>query len=365
MEHKEHFHGSDLEKIEAAYGIKKEEIISFSANVNPLGLSYKVKDGLAKHIDCLTSYPDREYTRLRKTIAAYVNSSFENICVGNGSSELIALFAKLCNPQSALIFGPTYSEYEHEIMLYGGKSSYFELKESDNFALDESALFDTLDAGDYDLLIICNPNNPTSALIGRESIDRIVSHCGKKNTLVMIDETYMEFVNDCENSTAIPLTDKYQNLVVLRGVSKFFASPGLRLGYAVTSNRSLSLGLKGIQVPWSVNSLAEVAGLLMFGDVKFIKDTKAYIEAERNRMYARLLHIPSLKVYKPTANFILCKIIDGPVTAADLFDTAIREKLMIRDCASFTFLDESYFRFCFMKSDDDDKLMDVIERLFT
>ena len=241
-------------------------------------------------------------------------------------------------------------------MLYGGKSSYFELKESDNFALDESALFDTLDAGDYDLLIICNPNNPTSALIGRESIDRIVSHCGKKNTLVMID---------CENSTAIPLTDKYQNLVVLRGVSKFFASPGLRLGYAVTSNRSLSLGLKGIQVPWSVNSLAEVAGLLMFGDVKFIKDTKAYIEAERNRMYARLLHLPKLKVYKPTANFILCKIIDGPVTAADLFDTAIREKLMIRDCASFTFLDESYFRFCFMKSDDDDKLMDVIERLFT
>ena len=102
MEHKEHFHGSDLEKIEKIYGIKKEELVSFSANVNPLGLSELVKAELSKQLDCLTAYPDREYTGLRKAIGSYVNSSFENVLVGNGASELISLLAKVIKPKKAL-----------------------------------------------------------------------------------------------------------------------------------------------------------------------------------------------------------------------------------------------------------------------
>lgn len=369
VEHKEHFHGSDLEKIEAVYGIKKEEIISFSANVNPLGLAPKVKTGLSEHIDCLTAYPDREYTALRKSIGSYVNSSFENILVGNGSTELISLFAKLCNPKHAIIFGPTYSEYEHEISLCGGKSSYFELKESDNFVADIDELKKQISASlgstPVDLLIICNPNNPTSALISREVMNDIVSFCNNQHINVIVDETYMEFVEDFENVTAIELTKTYSNLVVLRGISKFFASPGLRLGYGVTSNQELISGIKGLQIPWSINSLAEVAGKLMFEDTKYIIDTKNYIAKERNRIYSRLLSIPALKVYKPTANFIMCKIISGDKTAQDLFDEAIKEKLMIRDCASFTFLDESFFRLCFMKEEDNNRLLEVIERVFS
>lgn len=363
MEHKEHFHGSDLEKIEAVYGIKKENIISFSANVNPLGLSPAVKNGLASHIDCLCSYPDREYTALRKSIASYVNTSFENILVGNGSTELISLFAKLCEPKHALIFGPTYSEYEHEISMSGGHSDYFELKEAADFAFDKEALFRAL-KNDVDLLIICNPNNPTSALISRNDMEDVIAYCKNLSINVIVDETYMEFVEDFEDVTATALVDSYVNLVILRGVSKFFASPGLRLGYGITSNHELIKGIKDLQIPWAINSLAEVAGKLMFEDVRYIKNTKAFISEERKRVYARLLHIPALKVYKPTANFILCRIIRGSVTAQMLFDEAIKEGLMIRDCASFNFLDESYFRFCFMKSDDDDKLLDVIERVF-
>ena len=95
IEHKEHFHGSDLEKIEMAYGIKKEDITSFSANVNPLGISYKLKNELASHIDAITSYPDREYTSLRKCIAEYANADYKNIIVGNGSTELISLVIQI------------------------------------------------------------------------------------------------------------------------------------------------------------------------------------------------------------------------------------------------------------------------------
>ena len=128
IKHKDHFHGSDLEKIEKIYGIKKEDIISFSANVNPLGISTKLKEGIKEHIDCITTYPDREYASLRKCIADYCGCEAESVIVGNGSTELISLFVKIENPKKALILGPTYSEYEREISLVGGKTIYYPLK---------------------------------------------------------------------------------------------------------------------------------------------------------------------------------------------------------------------------------------------
>ena len=120
IKHKDHFHGSDLEKIEEIYGIKKEEIVSFSANVNPLGVSPLLKHTLSDQIDAITSYPDREYTSLRRCIAAYCGTETENVIVGNGSTELISLFIQVEHPKKALVIGPTYSEYEREIALGGG-----------------------------------------------------------------------------------------------------------------------------------------------------------------------------------------------------------------------------------------------------
>ena len=140
LEPKEHFHGSDLEKIEEIYGIPKENIISFSANVNPLGISYDLRKELPKHLDEITRYPDREYTSLRKCIGEYVHTDYENILVGNGSTELISLVAQIMQPKNALIVGPTYSEYAHEISIVGGRSHYFRLQESDRFLLDIKAL---------------------------------------------------------------------------------------------------------------------------------------------------------------------------------------------------------------------------------
>ena len=128
IKHKDHFHGSDLEKIEEIYGIKKEEIVSFSANVNPLGVSPLLKHTLSDQIDAITSYPDREYTSLRRCIAAYCGTETENVIVGNGSTELISLFIQVEHPKKALVIGPTYSEYEREIALGGGTTLYYPLR---------------------------------------------------------------------------------------------------------------------------------------------------------------------------------------------------------------------------------------------
>lgn len=361
LKHRDSFHGSDLEKIEKIYGIKKEDIVSFSANVNPLGVSPLLKRDLASKLDVISTYPDREYTDLRKVIAEYCGASPESILVGNGSTELITLFIKMIAPKKAMIIGPTYSEYERELSLSGGVSLYFPLKEESDFTLDPDSLIQSLDES-IDMLIICNPNNPTSSAIKRDKMRRILDACKTLDIFVLVDETYVEFAEDYDSISCIPLTSAYNNLCLLRGVSKFFAAPGLRLGYAICGDTDLMKDIGSIKDPWTVSSLAEVSGQLMFRDADYIKATKELIASERQRVCSELKNISGIKVYDPVANFVLCRITKENVDADILFDNAIRKNLMIRNCSSFPFLDNKYFRICFMSPTDNDRLLTVIRK---
>lgn len=239
LQHQDHFHGSDLEKIEKIYGIKKEEIISFSANVNPLGISPLLRRTLTEHIDAITAYPDREYTSLRQCIAGYCGSEAEHVIVGNGSTELISLFIQIEHPKKAMIIGPTYSEYEREISLGGGTTLYYPLREDNDFHLNVADFTAHLNEN-IDLLVLCNPNNPTSTAITRKDMRLILDVCKQHDIFVMVDETYVEFAENMDEITAVPLTNFYNNIIILRGTSKFFAAPGLRLGYALTGNPDLT-----------------------------------------------------------------------------------------------------------------------------
>ncbi len=362
LKHVDHFHGSDLEKIEELYGIKKEDITSFSANVNPLGISPRMRDTLIKRIDSITSYPDREYTALRRQIGAYAHAPLENILVGNGSTELISLFIQIEHPKKALILGPTYSEYEREISLGGGSSLYYPLREDDEFILNVDDFKKHLNES-LDLLVLCNPNNPTSTAVPREDMRRILDECKRYDIYVMVDETYVEFAPDYEAIDCVPLTRYYNNLVILRGVSKFFASPGLRLGYAITGNQDLIKKINTRKNPWTINSLAAEAGELMFSDQEYIEATRKLIRQERSRIYHELKAWETVKAYRPAANFILAKSLKETVTADDLFDHAIRRGLMIRNCSTFPFLDNRYFRFCFMSPEKNDELLKCLREL--
>lgn len=356
---KEHFHGSDLEKIEQVYGIRREDIISFSANVNPLGVSFLLKETLTEHIDAITSYPDREYTSLRKCIAGYVHSDIRNIVVGNGSTELISLFIQITHPQKALIVGPTYSEYEREVSMGGGRSHYFSLTEASEFRLDLTALTEEL-SHNVDLLILCNPNNPTSSLIKRTQMREILDYCKRRSITVLVDETYVEFTENPEEVTAIPLTEYYNNIIILRGISKFFAAPGLRLGYAVCGNHDLLKEIDQKKNPWTINSLAAIAGEIMFTDEDYIAKTCQLIRTERTRVCKALDTSPDYKTFQAHANFVLVKILNKDFTSSDVFDAAIRQNLMIRDCSTFPFLGNKYFRLCFMLPEQNDALLNVL-----
>lgn len=362
MTKKTEFHGSDLEKIEEYYHIPKEEIVCFSANVNPLGLSKNVKKKLAENLDIISRYPDRNYTSLKSAIGTYCGADPAHIVVGNGSTELISLLISQRMPKKSLILGPTYSEYARELSLAGAATEYYQLKESDDFVLDVSDFIRAF-SEDTDLVIICNPNNPTSSALCTKEITEILEACKKRDIFVMIDETYAEFAPDISEITAIPLAEHYDNFMVIRGVSKFFAAPGLRFGYGITSSPAFLKALLEHQNPWSLNTIGAYAGELMLSDKEYIKETRTLILSERERMYKKLSELPQYKPYKAYGNFILVQITKENVTSSDIFERAIKEKLMIRDCSSFESLAGEYIRFCIMNPEDNSHLLEVLSRI--
>ena len=343
------FHGSDIEKICEYYHLNKEDIIKFGANVNPLGLSSKVRDSLASNIDLFSSYPDRNYTSLRNTISEYCNIPADFILPGNGSSELIALVIQEKAPKHTLILGPTYSEYSRELSFSGSTQEYYHLQEKRNFCLDVDDL--------------CKTNNPTSSAIPQDDLRKLASFCDKHDIFVMIDETYVEFAPDINEITAVPLTQEFTNLMVLRGISKFYAAPGMRLGYGITGNMDFLAKMREKQTPWSLNSLGAYAGELMFKDQEYIQKTRNLILSERDKLYKELKEIPTYKVYPAYANFILLKIQKPGLTSSDAFEACIKEGLMIRDCASFQCLDGEFIRFCIMMPEDNTRLLNVLKQL--
>ena len=176
----------------------------------------------------------------------------------------------------------------------------------------------------------------------------------------MIDETYVEFVKDVSVISAIPLVKKYNNIIVLRGVSKFFAAPGLRLGYACVSNEKLLRYLWKHSNPWSISSLAAYAGTVMFTDREYMEQTRDLIAQEQSLICSALRARGTIKVFQPVTNFVLPQILKDGVTSSDVFEHCIRKGLMIRDCSNFMGLGPEYIRFCFLNPEDDDRLVNTL-----
>jgi len=356
MEILTHMHGGNLDAIERVFGIPKNEISDFSGNINPLGFPNKAAKKLAENITMVCQYPDKNYFALKESISKYTGANPNNIVVGNGSTELISTFIKSVNAKNTIIMGPAYSEYENAVKVIGSEYEYFELKESDDFRLDTNRLLTVLTAN-VDLFIACNPNNPTGTAISVENMERILTHCKEHGISVMVDETYIEFSDDIENICSIPLAEKYDNIFIIRGISKFFAAPGLRLGYGITSSKKFHELLSKNQDPWSVNILASFAGELIFSDTDFINKTKKLISNERNRLYKEISSWNNVKIYESSSNFMLIKLLTNKVSASDIFEYMIKKKMVIRDASSFTYLDQSFIRFCVLLPKENSALL--------
>lgn len=349
-------HGGDLDAISKKYKINKNKIIDFSGNINPLGLSPKIKQVILDNLDVITRYPDKNYEELSFAISSYCGCDSSQILVGNGATELISLFIKVYLPKTALILSPSYSEYERELKNIGCSITYFDLKEQEDFIPNVSNLLACLD--NIDLVIICNPNNPTGYALKNEDIEFILKKC----KFLMLDETYAEFSSPCKNISCVNLAQKYENLFIIRGTSKFFSVPGIRLGYGIC-NKNIKNTLLDKKDLWTVNSLAEVIGISMFTDESFITQTRNLIETQKDYITKELSSLKNIKIYKSDANFILCKILNNKTTSTKIFEDMLKYNILIRDAKNFMFLDDTFFRFCILKEEENKLLIENLKKL--
>ena len=352
-------HGGNIYKKAKEMGIREEDILDFSANISPLGLPEHIRKAMIEAIDGTINYPDPDCSRLKEAISKQDNVPESHITCGNGGADLLYRLAFGLHPKKVLLPAPAFVEYEEALSAAGAQMEYYLMR--DDFVIKEDILEQITE--DTDFVVICNPNNPTSSAIMQEDLRKLIAFCADKDIFVMIDETYVEFAPDVEEITAIPLTREFTNLMVLRGVSKFYAAPGMRLGYGITGNMEFLSKMREKQTPWSLNSLGAFAGELMLRDHDYIQETRDLILDERDRMEQELQNIPTFKVYPAYANFILLKIRRDGLTSADVFEACIKKGLMIRDCSSFQCLDGEFVRFCIMMPDDNTKLLNVLKQL--
>lgn len=339
--------------------IAQNETVRADLNMNPLGIPDTVKKAVSESTGLLSSYPDRCCEKLRDAIAAYTGARADNIITGGSSYEFVKLLCEFASPKKAILVTPGSQNYEKLLTLSGCDITYFETPESEDFALDIASFIAKL-SEDTDIIFISNPNGTTSQIIDTESLEFIAKICEGNDILMVVDEEYMDFADDIGLHTAIPLTEKYENVVVLRNTTKFFAVPGLRLSYMITGNIVLKKTLDISGLPFAISTLAQAAGTAMFGDTEYIERSRELIHTERNLVYSALATGKSIKLYKPSANFILIQLLSDKVTAADVVDYCQSRGLYIRSCAGMRGLDNKYIRFCFMNPKQDDLLVNTI-----
>ncbi|WP_305305596.1 pyridoxal phosphate-dependent aminotransferase [Romboutsia ilealis] len=347
-------HGANLYDLSSQYGFSKEDIMDFSSNINPFGSSKLAKEYIVNNIDKVSVYPDPEYLELKTSISNYCNCSIDNILLGSGATELISSFIKTINPKKALILSPAYSEYEKELSkIKCNITKYFSKKEY-NFTINIDNLIEIINKNNYELIIICNPNNPTGFTFSKNEIEKILNNT---NSFVMVDETYIEFTNTSIYSST-SLVDKYDNLFVIRGTSKFFSTPGIRLGYGLISNYKVMYEMNSNLDLWNINIFASMMGEVMFNDNKFIENTYSLMTKERDYLVNELSKFTDLKIYNSQGNFILCEIKSKSITAKEVREKLIHKRIIIRDCVSFDGLDEYFFRVCILKPEENKLLID-------
>lgn len=360
------FHGGNIYKIFREKNIDK--ILDYSSNINPYGVPENLKKEIFEKLFVLERYPDPDYIELREKIAEKNNLNIENIIVGNGATEIIFLFMKILSPKKVLIVSPTFGEYERAIKAStlandSLEINYFELKETENFVLNVKNLETELE-NNYDLLILCNPNNPTGQFLKLKKLEEILKICEQKNTKLFVDEAFVEFVEDWENESIINSKENKENLFVIRAFTKFFAIPGLRLGYGICFNNNLLKKMLEKKEPWSVNNIADLAGKTVLDDENYIQKTKEWIKDQKKYMYENLNKIEGLRAYKTEVNFILLKIEDNllekGLDVKNLRKKMLEKGILIRDASNFIYLNKHYFRLAIKDKLNNEKVIETL-----
>jgi threonine-phosphate decarboxylase len=348
-------HGGNLHQVIRDYRLGK--LTDFSANINPLGVPLGVRQVLNDHWDALTHYPDPDCTELKAELARRHGIRPEQILVGNGSIELIYLIPQAIKPKRSLVLAPSFSELERACSLAGSQVKRVDLREAEGFRVRTEEIITAL--RDIQLLLIANPNNPTGVLVPPEELLKIAAACEAQGIWLVVDEAFLDFTQTPDEYSLINKAAGSERLIVLRSLTKFYALAGLRLGYGV-ANRKLIARLGEFKPPWSVNQLAQVAGLAALTDSDYPDRSRQLIAQQRDFLWNELSRDGCFRPYPSAVNYLLVRLINSGVTSSQLQERLIAKGYLIRNCANFAGLDDSFFRLAVRQPQENQGLIQAL-----
>jgi threonine-phosphate decarboxylase len=347
-------HGGDVWTAAEAFGVGKELFLDFSSNMNPFGPPPVVEEVIRRHWKDIARYPDPAVRELRAKLAGVYGIPAESILVGNGAAELIDLLVQALKPEVTGLAKPSFSEYEEAVRKVGGRIHLIHLHAQDGFLLQREALKEAVRF--CDLLFLGHPNNPTGRLVSPE----LLQLARKSGRLLALDEAFIDFVPEEDQVSMIREAADDPNLIVIRSMTKFYAVPGIRLGFMV-AHPDLVRRLKKQQVHWSVNFLAQLIGRAVLDEQEYAVQTRRWLQEERPWLTGRLERL-GLSVVPSATNFLLFSF---PPKAGLNVKTAQRylgeRGILIRDASLFPGLDDSYCRIAVRLREENERLLDGLE----
>jgi threonine-phosphate decarboxylase len=333
-------HGGNIYKLAAKLGCAPDEIIDMSSNVNPLGTMPGLVTFLKHNIQAIGRLPEPDSRTSVNAFSVRYDLDPDLVLAGNGTTQFIYSIPQALNTKKALILGPTYSDYADACKMQKADYSYLIAEESKSFVPDINQIENSI--SECDTIFICNPNNPTGALISQSDLELLCrSHPDK---FFIIDESYMPFVKSGEKISMI--RPGLPNVVVLNSMSKIFKIPGLRIGFLISSKEIIKR-LEPFMLPWSVNSIAQAVVLYLMekrDEVDaFINKTRDFIEIEREIFISKFENISSIKLFPSTTTFILARLF-GNYKAENICSYMWQYKILIRDCSNFRGLSDNFIR---------------------
>jgi len=352
-------HGGNLKDISSKMNINIKDLKDFSSNLNPLGPPEGLLDYLRDNINDLLVLPEYDSQAASGFFSELMNIDTDRIVPGNGTTEFIRRLPNTLKAEKALILGPTYSDYEKSCLLNSVKPDYIYPCKDLSFKPD----YDLIEkkVSDYDLVFICNPNNPTGYLFEKDFLKDL---CMKNpDTFFIIDETYLPFEENFEKVSMSSFN--YDNLIVLFSLSKIFTLPGLRLGFMVLPS---AVNKNIYDLPWKVS--APAAGVCSYLNNNktivsdFFKKTSDFIKKEKKFFTEDESLIQHFNFINENNIYTLAKLKDEKISSDTMFDFFIRKNIVLRDCSNIKGLGNRYIRFSFKNHEDNILLKEELIQFF-
>jgi len=346
-------HGGDLTGAARRWNPAGGKLIDFSSNVNPLGPPKGLIDHLSESLPEIVHYPSPQARELRTELSRFLGLQENRLILGNGANELIHLLVIWKRPRRVFVPAPTFSEYERAARLAGAGVKHYPLPPGED--LDLQFLAGAIGRGD--LVVFCNPSNPTGKLFSGSLLSSLARAAEDSGALVMIDESFIPLTGRPEESLRHAGND---NLWIALSLTKLWSLPGLRLGCLIGPDEAAELSRWGD--PWRVNILAQKAGLYCLEQEGYLEETLALIEEERLFISRSLKETGAFRVFEGAANFLLVQGTEPGFDVLDFQDFLAGRGVLIRRADNFNGLDRSYFRVAVLKRPDNIRLVEETEK---